>query len=211
MLTNIVPFKTATTAASANAPSSFDFKGHAVRVIEIEGEPWFVAKEVCEVLGLAHVSMATKPLLDNERRVVTPSTNRSIFAVGRGSSRLILVNESGLYKLVMRSDKPEARAFQDWVTRVVLPAIRKNGGYVMGQEKLATGEMREPEYSAEKCERLSNIMHSRASPRAPFAQPLRGRRTPLLAGLQVTSGEPDVAAHGRATGLDGACNIHNER
>jgi len=51
-----------------------------------------------------------------------------------------LVSESGLYKITMRSDKPEARAFQDWVTRVVLPAICKDGGYVMGEEKLATGK-----------------------------------------------------------------------
>lgn len=56
-----------------------------------------------------------------------------------------LVSESGLYKLVMRSRKPEARAFQDWVTRVVLPAIRKDGAYVMGEEKVATGELSEDE------------------------------------------------------------------
>jgi hypothetical protein len=53
---------------------------------------------------------------------------------------LVCVSESGLYKLIMRSDKPEAKDFQDWVTRVVLPAIRKDGGYVMGEEKVATGE-----------------------------------------------------------------------
>ena len=47
-----------------------------------------------------------------------------------------LISESGLYKLVMRSDKPEARQFQDWVTRVVLPAIRKDGGYIQGEEKV---------------------------------------------------------------------------
>jgi len=49
-----------------------------------------------------------------------------------------LVAESGLYKLLMRSDKPQAKPFQDWVTKVVLPAIRKDGGYVMGSEKIAT-------------------------------------------------------------------------
>ncbi len=56
--------------------------------------------------------------------------------------QMALVSESGLYKLVMRSDKPQARLFQDWVTRDVLPAIRKDGAYVMGEEKVASGEMR---------------------------------------------------------------------
>ena len=52
----------------------------------------------------------------------------------------LLVNESGFYKLVLKSRKPEARKFQDWVTGVVLPAIRKDGGYILGEEKVATGE-----------------------------------------------------------------------
>ena len=56
-----------------------------------------------------------------------------------------LVSESGLYKLVLRSNKPEAKPFQDWVTKTVLPAIRKDGAYIMGEEKVATGEMSEDE------------------------------------------------------------------
>jgi hypothetical protein len=64
---------------------------------------------------------------------------------GKGGNQLTLISESGLYKLIMRSDKPEAKAFQDWVTKVVLPAIRKDGGYVMGEEKVVTGEMSEDE------------------------------------------------------------------
>lgn len=63
-----------------------------------------------------------------------------------GSGRLVnLISESGLYKLVMRSEKPQAKAFQDWVKKDVLPAIRKDGGYIMGEEKVATGEMSEDE------------------------------------------------------------------
>jgi prophage antirepressor-like protein len=62
----------------------------------------------------------------------SPLTIHGLFAVGRGSRRLVVISESGLYKLVMRSNKPEARKFQDWVTRDVLPAIRKDGGYIMG-------------------------------------------------------------------------------
>lgn len=61
----------------------------------------------------------------------------------RGVRNAKLIAESGLYKLIMRSDKPEARRFQDWVTREVLPAIRKDGAYIMGEEKVATGELDE--------------------------------------------------------------------
>jgi prophage antirepressor-like protein len=56
---------------------------------------------------------------------------------------MVLVSEAGLYKLVMRSDKPEAKAFQDWVTGTVLPGIRKDGGYIKGEEKVATGDRSE--------------------------------------------------------------------
>lgn len=55
--------------------------------------------------------------------------------------RAVVISESGVFKLIMRSDKPEARSFQNWVTRVVLPAIRKDGGYIAGEEKVAVGEM----------------------------------------------------------------------
>lgn len=56
---------------------------------------------------------------------------------------MVTILENGLYKLIMRSDKPEARDFQNWVTRVVLPAIRKDGAYIIGEEKVSSGEMDE--------------------------------------------------------------------
>ncbi len=67
---------------------------------------------------------------------------------GKGMNQAKLISESGLYKLVMRSDKKEAKAFQDCVTKDVLPAIRKDGGYIMGKEKLKTGEMDDDEFIA---------------------------------------------------------------
>uniref|UniRef100_UPI0030D8A3D7 BRO-N domain-containing protein n=2 Tax=Pseudomonas sp. EA_35y_Pfl2_R5 TaxID=3088690 RepID=UPI0030D8A3D7 len=78
---------------------------------------------------------------------------RSIIENGRPlvsgpTPSITFISESGLYKLVMRSDKPDARAFQDWVTRVVLPAIRKDGSYVLGEEKVVTGEMSDDELFA---------------------------------------------------------------
>ena len=106
--------------------------GSTVRTVTLEGNPWFVAQEVlaCIALNPNQTWAHLRPLSEDEKRTVTPTTLTSLFRVGRGSKRLTLISESGLYKLIMRSDKPEARAFQDWVTRDVLPAIRKEG---MGQ------------------------------------------------------------------------------
>ena len=100
---------------------------HDVRTIQIDGEPWFIAADVCKVLGLQNPTTSLKPLDKSEKA-------KSVIGIGRGSKPLI-ISESGLYKLIMRSDKPEAKLFQDWVTRDVLPSIRKHGGYIKGQEK----------------------------------------------------------------------------
>lgn len=100
-----------------------------IRVVTIDNNPWFVAKDVCSVLGLTHVTKALL-LLDDDEKGLTP-----IHTLG-GAQQLLIISESGLYKLIMRSDKPEARAFQDWVTKTVLPAIRKDGAYIMGEEKV---------------------------------------------------------------------------
>src|SRR5690606_32003881 len=117
--------------------TTFNFNDLPVRVVEREGEPWFVAADVCKVLGLDNPSYVTKRLGEDEKASFKLPNQR-------GSAAKI-ISESGLYKLIMRSDKPEARAFQDWVTKVVLPAIRKDGAYVMGEEKVVTGEMTEDE------------------------------------------------------------------
>lgn len=127
-----------------NQELNFAF-GHAdVRVIEQNGQPWFVAMDVCRAIGYAvkpngdvNVYNALYPLNADEVITYRISGNRGTAAK--------LISESGLYKLALRSDKPEARAFQDWVTRIVLPAIRKDGAYVLGEEKVATGELSEDE------------------------------------------------------------------
>lgn len=111
-----------------------------IRVVELNGEPWFVAVDIYPALGLKQWGGVLNPLDDSEK------TKRGRTSVGLSPGRdLWLISESGLYKLVMRCDKPQAKAFQDWVTKVVLPAIRKDGAYVMGEEKVVSGEMSEDE------------------------------------------------------------------
>lgn len=90
-------------------------------MIDIDGEPWFVAKDVCNTLTIGNVTDATSNLDQIE-----VCTMRIPGQAGRAPK---LVSESGLYKIIMRSDKPEAKAFQDWVTREVLPSIHKTGKY----------------------------------------------------------------------------------
>lgn len=100
---------------------SYNFNGAALRTLTDEnGEPWFVAKDVCDILEISNPSDALKRLDDDER---------SRFNLGRHGETNI-VNEAGLYVLVLGSRKPEAHEFKRWVTHEVLPRIRKTGGYI---------------------------------------------------------------------------------
>ena len=118
-----------TTALQGTVESSLlplNFKGCAVRTVMIGNMPWFVAKDVCEVLELSDVSMSVAKLDDDEKLV------QKLFVSGQNRD-MIIVNESGLYTLIMRSNKPEARSFRKWVTSEVLPSIRATGQYTMPQ------------------------------------------------------------------------------
>lgn len=110
----------------SNEIQRFDFKGSALRTLTDEaGEPWFVAKDVCDILELHNVTEALRPLDDDEK------SNFRISEVAQNGGRApIIISEPGLYKLIMRSRKPEAKEFQRWVTHEVLPQIRKTGGYI---------------------------------------------------------------------------------
>lgn len=100
---------------------TFNFNVSPLRILTDEnGGPWFVAKDVCDILGHSNVSMALDRLDDDER---------AKFNLGRQGETNI-VNEAGLYALVLGSRKPEAREFKRWVTHEVLPTIRRYGAYM---------------------------------------------------------------------------------
>lgn len=101
----------------------------SIRVKEIDGEPWFVVKDVCGALGLENTTKAMSRLDRDEftSSKVTDSSGRE--------QESYLVNEPGLYSLVLSSRKPEAKAFKRWVTHEVLPAIRKTGGYMVAKDE----------------------------------------------------------------------------
>lgn len=96
------------------------YESHDVRTIEKDGEPWWVLSDVCKVLELSNPSKVAQRLDEDER---------SNFELGRQGAATI-INESGLYNVILRSDKPQAKPFRKWVTSEVLPSIRKHGAYM---------------------------------------------------------------------------------
>jgi len=106
-----------------------------VRTMNVSGEPWFVLKDVCDVLGLSTPARVAERLDSDE-----VSQAHLIDSMGR-SQEMTIISESSLYNVILRSDKPEAKPFRKWVTAVVLPSIRKNGGYIAGQEELSPQEL----------------------------------------------------------------------
>lgn len=120
----------------------FKFEGQSVRVVMIKDKPWFVAVDILRCLDMdANQSGNYLRHLGADERGMVQRSSITQGKAGRGCAYCAIISESGLYKLIMRSDKPAAKRFQDWVTRDVLPALRKDGMYVMGEEKVRTGEM----------------------------------------------------------------------
>ena len=105
----------------------FSFENHSVRTLVINDQPWFVAADVGAILKLSNVR-ASVALLDDDERGVNTIYTRSENGVEQGRE-VIVISESGLYALILRSRKPEAKRFRKWVTSEVLPSIRKTGAY----------------------------------------------------------------------------------
>lgn len=101
----------------------FSFESQSVRIIDREGQPWFALADVCAVLGISNVSDAAGRLDDDERDDIALTDT-----IGRSQSAIV-INESGLYKLVLRSRKESAKRFTKWLTSIVLPSIRRTGAY----------------------------------------------------------------------------------
>lgn len=100
-----------------------------IRTVEIDGEAWFVGKDVADILGYQNGSRDINAHVDDEdRRIIKSTETVSLDIPSRG---MLLINESGLYSLILSSNMPNAKKFKKWVTSEVLPAIRKNGSYTM--------------------------------------------------------------------------------
>lgn len=106
-----------------------------IRGVEMNGEPWFVGKDVADALGYKNPSEALQDHVDDEDKL----NSNSLSSLGQRGGWLI--NESGLYSLVLSSQLPTAKQFKRWITSEVIPSIRKNGGYIAGQEELTDTEL----------------------------------------------------------------------
>jgi len=106
---------------------AFNYSGHEVKTIVIDNQPWFVAKDVSDVLGFRDPYTATRGLDDDEKLLHT------LFVSGQNRETTV-INESGLYSLILKSNKEEAKQFKKWITHEVLPTIRKTGGYIANED-----------------------------------------------------------------------------
>ena len=120
---------------NTNSVIPFNFHSREVRIVIRNGDPWFIASDVALALGYRDAANAARNVGDHQKadtQIVSISSNRT-----EQSRTVTLISEGGLYRLVLRSRKPEAVAFSDWVTDEVLPSIRKTGSYNQGKDGLA--------------------------------------------------------------------------
>lgn len=152
----------------------FEYQNSKVRTVDVDGEAWFVLKDVCEVLHLGTTAKVAERLDDDEKgmnQIHTPG----------GTQNVTVVNESGLYHVILRSDKPEAAPFRRWVTNDVLPAIRKTGSYNAPQltrsQLLATALIAAHEELEEKDKQIEEM-----KPKALFADAVSASKKSILVG-----------------------------
>lgn len=172
---------------NAAALTSFAFDSSAIRSAIINSEPVFIAKDVCDALGIDQYRHAVQRTPDWGKGCVV-----RVHTLG-GLQDMATLNEAGLYWLVLRSDKPEAEPFHRWVCAEVLPAIRKQGGYVVG----GSGE--------ERIERLRGLIRVERSMLI-----LSARKAALLSGEPLP--ERTKAVHARPTPfgeLAGSISVHD--
>lgn len=152
----------------------FEYQNNKVRTVDVDGEAWFVLKDVCEVLHLGTTAKVAERLDDDEKgmnQIHTPG----------GTQNVTVVNESGLYHVILRSDKPEAAPFRRWVTNDVLPTIRKTGSYNAPQltrsQLLATALIAAHEELEEKDKQIAEL-----TPKGVFADAVSASSQSILVG-----------------------------
>ena len=117
----------------------FMFENRRVRITDRNGDPWFVAKDVCNILGIGNPTETLRNFPENERMTVSITEGHS--GQRGGAQFLNLINEPGMYRLIFQSRKQEAEAFKTWVFHEVLPSIRKTGSYTLGERITSLGDL----------------------------------------------------------------------
>lgn len=158
-----------------NEVQLFNFENHEVRSLLINSEPWFVGKDVAEVLGYERADNAIRNHIDKEDKLM-----HQISASGQNRN-MTIINESGLYSLVLSSKLPSAKKFKRWVTSEVLPALRKTGQYqvkeLSGQELMAKALIEAQSVLAAKDKVIEEM-----KPKVVFADAVATSHTSILVG-----------------------------
>lgn len=158
-----------------NEVQLFNFENHEVRSLLLNNEPWFVGKDVAEVLGYERADNAIRNHIDREDKLM-----HQISASGQNRN-MTIINESGLYSLVLSSKLPSAKKFKRWVTSEVLPALRKTGQYqvkeLSGQELMAKALIEAQSVLAAKDKQIEEM-----KPKALFADAVATSHTSILVG-----------------------------
>lgn len=163
-----------------NELKNFSFEGRQIRALTIEGEPYFVGKDVAEVLGYSNSRKAIADHVDSEDKGVT-----KCYTLG-GTQQTTIINESGLYSLILSSKLPDAKKFKHWVTSKVLPTIRKHGAYMTDAKAAAIvtdkGSLADLLQQAAEQLKRKDIQIEQMKPKALFADAVSTSDTPILVG-----------------------------
>lgn len=163
-----------------NEIMNFEFDGNNVRTMQINGEAWFVGKDVATVLGYARTADAVRKHVDEEDRGV------SNLATPSGEQSMTIINESGLYSLILSSKLPAAKKFKRWVTSEVLPSIRKHGAYMTDAKAKAivTDKSALADLLQQAADQLKakDILIEELKPKALFADSVAASKSTVLVG-----------------------------
>ena len=155
-----------------------------IRTVTIDGEPWFVAKDVAMALGYTNTKQAIKVNVSEEDKLWGSKSNTPSIKDRMGREQFpIWINESGLYSLILSSKLESAKKFKHWVTSEVLPSIRKNNGYIMNQENMTPEQiMAEGILIAQRIIESKNKEIERMKPKEVFADAVKTSHTSILVG-----------------------------
>ena len=179
----------------------------SVRCMSIDNEPWFVGKDVATALGYSNSRKAIQDHVDEEDKGVTKRDTLG------GKQNMTIINESGLYSLILHSKLPSAKKFKHWVTSTVLPSIRKNGGYIQNQENLSETEiLANAVLVAQKVIEEKNQKILQMTPKADFYDTLMDTKNAIPMGeaakrLDMNIGRNNLFAILRKHGVLDAHNI----
>lgn len=164
--------------------NSFTYNGHKLRPVLIDGKPWFPTADLGDILYGRRVGLHIRDDVFNADERLVLSRHSANLALSAECVELLFhpkthtmqfLSESGLYKLILRAQRsnPAAREFQDWVTKEVLPRIRRDGAYIMGEEKVATGEVQIGDFFESMADAIRKKMNAAFEAQAALARALR--------------------------------------